>query len=695
MKKFLLLLALFFTPLLALLIQGFSEGESEGSGGGAFAQNKIIDSLITVLKKDKPDTSKVKHLYTLSWQHIRAGLYDTALFYGEQAIQLGEKLNFKKGISASFGNIGIAYSRLGKYSEALDNFFKALKIDEGLGNKIGVTRHLGNMGIVYNAQGDYPKAMDCYLKALKIDEELKDKKGMSIRLGNIGNVYLGQNDYPKAIDYYLKALKIANDLGDKHGASIHLGNIGIIYHKQHDYPKALEHLIRALRLNEELKDKDGTARLLGNIGNVYFEQDRFAKALDYFLKALKMDQALGRKSDIASNLNNIGSLFIKQKKYKAAYDYLYHALTLDDSIGAKDAFKDDYNTLTELYEQADIPLPDSTGGKLLTMEQMRLRSLYYFRRSIALKDTLFSEENKKQLVRKEMNYEFDKKELLAKAEQQAKDQKAKNEKEIVYGVLVLLIVCVAGIAWFFIQRRKLDKIKAVQEKEALEKNKLELELKWFNSELKALRSQMNPHFIFNCMASIQRFMIQNDAVSAARFLSKFARLMRSILENSEQSFISLESELKMLEDYLDLEKLRFGKKFNYFISVENTINSELIEIPSMLIQPYIENSIIHGIGPRKDENGRIDLTFKITGTVLHCEIIDNGVGIKKSSEIKSQMEFTHKSLGMSILKERLELINAKENIDVYSRMTDMEDDDHNPLGTKVELNIPLRNRKLT
>ncbi len=601
------------------------------------AQNNIIDSIGILFKAEKSDTIKIDHLNNLCWEYRKIGLYDTAMQLGNKALQLSQQLNFKKGIANSYSNIGV----------------------------------------VYWNQSNYPKALDYYFKALKLDEELNNKKGIAKRLGNIGVVYSELADYGKALEYYFKALKLGEELGDKNRIAIQLGNIGNVYIMQVNFPKALEYCFRALKIKEELGDKNGVSGWLSNIANIYFAQKDYTKALDYDTKALKIAEEVGDKNGVVRNRCNIGSLYIKTGKFKEAEQNLKKAITVAQEIGALNELKQAEESLSSLF--------DTAGQHQL--------ALIHYKKAMALKDTIFSQENKKQLVRKEMNYEFDKKQAASKAEQELKDQKAKNEKEIIYDALVLLVIASIGVVWFFIQRRKLDKIKAIQEKDALEKNKFELELKWFNSELKALRSQMNPHFIFNCMASIQRFMVQNDATSAARFLSKFARLMRAILENSEQSFISLDAELKMLEDYLDLEKLRFGKKFNFFITIEESINPELIEIPSMLIQPFIENSIIHGISPREDENGRIDIVFKVTETILRCEIIDNGVGRKKAGEIKKQTELTHKSMGMSILKERLELINAKENIDVYSRMIDLEDDDHVVIGTKVEINIPFLNRK--
>ncbi|MES2138130.1 MAG: tetratricopeptide repeat protein [Bacteroidota bacterium] len=380
----------------------------EGWGGALFAQNKNIDSLLILLKKDQPDTNKVKHLYFLSWQYINSGLYNTGLLYSYEAIALAEKINFPKGISASYGNIGLYYKEQADYPKALDFYFKALKIDEELGNKKGVGRHLGSIGSVYLIQGDYPKALEYYFKALGITEKFGDKNGTATKLANIGSVYMKQGEYSKATGYYLRSLKITEEIGSVNGISAQLGNLGTAYMEQGDYTKALDTYFKALKIAEELGDKIG----------------------------------------ISANLSNIGSLYTEQKKYKEAYDYLSRALVLGKNSGAKDAVKGDYEKLSVLYENSNILLPDSVGNKLLTMEQMRLLAIKYYKRSIQIRDEIFSEESKKQLVRKEMNYEFDKKEAITKADQDKKDAFAMADKKKANQVLIL-ISCLFVLVFVF------------------------------------------------------------------------------------------------------------------------------------------------------------------------------------------------------------------------------------------------------
>ncbi len=406
-----------------------------------FSQQSKIDSLLNILTKDKEDTNKVIHLNKLSWKYIGIGSYDSALLYANHALTLVNSLPKSLGrswASSSNNAIGVAYFQEGNFPRSLDHYLKALKIDENLQDKNEMANVLVNIGILYKDQGDYSKALDYYFRALKIDNELleqalltrnvdeirKAKKGIAADLSNIGLAYYEQKNFSKALDYYFKSLKIDEESGNKNGMAIRLGNIGLVYDAKKDY----------------------------------------TKALDYYSKALKLREELGDKSLIAITLSNIGSLYTVQSKYSDAYNYLYHALALDVSNGEQYGVKDDYEQLSKLYEKSTALLPDTVGGKILNREEMRLRSMYYYKRSIAIRDTIFSEENKKQLVRKEMNYEFDKKEAAQKAEQEKKDtiaaQEKRGQKIITYSIsggLFLVLLLALFIFRGYRQKQKANK----------------------------------------------------------------------------------------------------------------------------------------------------------------------------------------------------------------------------------------------
>ena len=448
----------------------------------ACAQQSKIDSLLTLLKKDKEDTSKVNHVNELAWELMYSNP-DTSILLCTQALQLAEKQKWEKGIADSYFRlgackylkgdytvavewgekalalyeelkdnnrkartlnlIGLAYSNQGDYPKALDYYFKALKMDEGLGDKNGIAMVLGNIGIVYINQGDYSKTLDYYFRALKIAEELGNKDGIANHLGNIGLVYDNQRDYRKALDYYFRALKMNEELGNKIRTATNLGNIGLAYYNQADYPKALDYYFKALKIEEEIGNKTGIARHLGNIGELYYNQAGYPKALDYYFKAFKMAEELGDKYGSTFWLGSIGKAYTKTGKFKEAEAVLKKAIALVDSIGSKDHLRQFEEALSQLY--------DTTGRYDL--------ALIHYKKAMVLKDTLFNQEKNKEITRKEMNYEFDKKEAAAKAEQDKKDVIAQKELQkqklvrngFVGGFAVVLLF--AGV--FFTQRNKI------------------------------------------------------------------------------------------------------------------------------------------------------------------------------------------------------------------------------------------------
>ncbi|HSH64847.1 MAG TPA: histidine kinase, partial [Bacteroidia bacterium] len=205
-------------------------------------------------------------------------------------------------------------------------------------------------------------------------------------------------------------------------------------------------------------------------------------------------------------------------------------------------------------------------------------------------------------------------------------------------------------------------------------------------KLKALRAQMNPHFTFNVMNSIQHFIANNDGEAANRYLSRFSKLIRLILNNSERNLVPIADEIKALELYLELEAMRFEKRFVYQIMVDKCIDILEVEIPSMLIQPYVENSIKHGI-LNLNRQGIIKITIEKQDHLLKCVIEDNGVGRTRSVFINKGS--SHKSFGTTITQERLAAINALNNSELSENVIDLEDEYGNPVGTRVEIYIPF------
>ncbi|MBS1657187.1 MAG: tetratricopeptide repeat protein [Bacteroidetes bacterium] len=405
-----------------------------------------IDSLLSVLQTSEGDTNQVNLLSDISFTYYSIDP-DEGIKYGKQALDLAEKLNWKKGIADANRVIGVNYC-YGKseYQSAEEYLLKALNFYEEVKNKPGMAKVLSNLGVAHWYQSDFPKALDYYFKALKIDEQQGNKNGMAGTLANIGIVYNSQGDYQKALQYMLKGNAMDESLGNKPGIASNLGNIGEVYRRLRDYDKALEYDSAALHLYRELGYKVGIARNLGNIGAVYTEQKRYEKALEYYHQALQISRELGLSVGIAMNLGNLGATHLsiaddsnraalnklfggnKTTALQKAKEYIDSAISIFSEIGDLSALSNNYEGLSEIQS-------------LLGDHQAALES---YKNYCKLKDSVFNMERDKKLTETALQYEFDKKEAAAKAEQEKKDIRQNNIRNFIAaglaGSLIFLLI---------------------------------------------------------------------------------------------------------------------------------------------------------------------------------------------------------------------------------------------------------------
>jgi hypothetical protein len=248
-----------------------------------------------------------------------------------------------------------------------------------------------------------------------------------------------------------------------------------------------------------------------------------------------------------------------------------------------------------------------------------------------------------------------------------------------YGAIILIIIA----STIRIVNTRNQRINAKRE----EQNKIQKQFAAL--EQQALQAQMNPHFIFNCLNSIQQYILTNDKEKANRYLTGFAMLVRQTLDNSERMTITLEEEISYLDKYLQMEEMRFGHTFDYEITLDKEINAELIEIPALLLQPYVENCLRHGIRYKESGTGKIIISFSIADNVLYCSIKDNGVGRKKAAELKSKDHIEYQSRGMKLTEKRIELLNKINKSSLAVEITDLKTGDGQAAGTEIIVKIPL------
>jgi LytS/YehU family sensor histidine kinase len=216
----------------------------------------------------------------------------------------------------------------------------------------------------------------------------------------------------------------------------------------------------------------------------------------------------------------------------------------------------------------------------------------------------------------------------------------------------------------------------------------ELEQQKAEMEMQALRAQMNPHFIFNSLNSINRFILQNNRAQASEYLTKFSKLVRMILQNSQASLISLESELESLNLYLDLEAVRFEHRFSYKISYPRDLDIEVLKVPPLVIQPFTENAIWHGL-MHKEDKGQLDIDVSEEDDHLYIKITDNGIGRKKAAELASKSAAKHKSMGLRITKDRIAMLQKSNGGESPVEIIDLANEDGSAAGTEVIIKMPV------
>ncbi|HXB13196.1 MAG TPA: tetratricopeptide repeat protein [Bacteroidia bacterium] len=338
----------------------------------SFAQTRVIDSVRHRLLTDRDDTNKINDLDVLSFSYYPISP-DTTIKLVEQTLPLAKKLGFKKGEARTDVNGGIGYCVKGDFPKALEYFLQALDIDQQIGDKYGIATVYVNMGTIYDEQGDYAKGLDCYYKALDLAKRLGRKQLVANALANIGVIYKEEKKYPEALDCYTKALAE----------------------------------------NESTGNKSEVAILLANIGNIYLDQNNYAKALEYCLKAVAINKKTGDISNVAYEFNNMGGIYTRLKNYKLAKALYDSSLYITARIGEKNLTKDDYRDLSTM---------DSSAGNY----KDALKDYKYY---IIYRDSLVNEANTKKTVQAEMNFQFEQKQAVEKAEQDKKDAIVGQEKK--------------------------------------------------------------------------------------------------------------------------------------------------------------------------------------------------------------------------------------------------------------------------
>ncbi len=654
-----------FLPLLLLLSL---------SGSVLLAQQEI-DSLLDVLEKNPPDSVKIDSYIAL---HTALVGEDTtrSMEYLRKATALSEQMGDAKRISSSYLKMCNYLWRKGRLNEAHEALDKVQEHLVSLNNaKIKATFHMES-GIVYYNEGNYQEAANSFFNAISGYEALGDTLGVAKCLSNIGISYWELEELEQALEYYQRALKIVENTSNESTRASILGNIGLIYRAKGEHDKALDYYHQSLAINKKLDDKQGASINLQNIGVLYQKQGNYPLALDYLKQANTLSKVLNRQRGILYTNHGIAAIQAEMGNYAEALSGFEQTLQMAKTLNIKEEIKNVYESYSDTYERMGQYKP--------AYEYRKLYEIW--------KDSIASENHLNQIKELEVKYETDKKNqqialLTVEKELQASEahRQATWKKALMAGII--LVVIIAGMLIFLLRQRLKNQKTIAAKNEEIKSSQFKRQLS--ELEMKALRAQMNPHFIFNCMNSINRMIMSGEGDDASRYLTKFAKLIRLMLENSENPTVSLEDELAMLEAYIQLESLRFKGKITYQISVDDSVDQENTLLPSMVLQPFIENAIWHGL-MHKEGEGYIKIFIGEEDNVLKCVIEDNGVGREKALALKEKTVLKSKSMGLKITEERLKLL-SKENLQELIRITDLKDALNRAIGTRVQVTIPINN----
>lgn len=597
---------------------------------------------------------------------------EKSLTFIEKSLEVLTERGDNEKTAQSFSTLGDIYLHYKQYDLAISNYKSALNDHYSTETKI-------NLGRAHLLSGDYEDARKTFSEVIK-EGSLSNYNNIAV-LENLGDAHKGLGDNTKAIGNYEKALKIAQDNLVTPKITDLNSKLAGIYSKQNNVPKAEEFYSNSLSLatrensKRAVQEKEKVADFY-NQSRQYDEEIRLRQSALEDVEAMEQEAppaALAGSihtapDSITSQKINykIANAYIMQEEFDKAIPYLQKSIseadTREDLVVQKDATRKlselyktvgDYTKALESYQEY-VQLVD----EVYIQKEQEISQATRFSRDIALKQNRISSlEKDRELT--ESKYE------LAVKGQQLITENNKRQKLIIYALIFGMLMMGLTIYLFYRNSKQ----------QKLANNLL---------ALKSLRSQMNPHFIFNALNSVNNFIAQSDERSVNRYLTEFSTLMRAVLENSEQDLIPLSKELELLKLYTKLEHSRFEEKFDFEINVGENVNVDDFQIPPMLVQPYIENAIWHGLR-YKEEKGYLKIYLIQPDTeTIQITIEDNGIGRKRSTELKTMNQKKQKSKGMGNIKKRIEILNNmyKDKVDVY--ISDIFEDE---TGTRVVLTL--------
>ena len=603
--------------------------------------------------------------------------------HGNDQFMLSEKLareslvyfgqtNDKYGITLAYYTLGYSLFAQSHFDEAVSYFRLAREEARRTGNRHEEVYMLSVTAEAYRERGDYARAFDTLQHCIQLAEELQDSTLVMVQYNLLAELFMQIEDYANAEKYFRYVYGTGKpEQMEQWDVSVYVE----LKAREHQYDSAwyLLGTLDSARLQPSFM-----RTFLVSKGEYYLLREEYASALPYFLKSIVYQREMNDRNQLMRCQEDLAKTYFGLHRDTTAFRFAREELALAQSTDAKQNIRDASQLLYLLYDR-----------------EKRTDSAYsYYRRYILLRDSVLNDQVRGRFA----SFGFEQKIRWLKQDKQLEDVCLREEMMIknmlMGGILVLLLF--AGIyIWIIRLKRRNADHRRKQAEDELEIQRLEgerarsaLQQRAKELEIQALRSQMNPHFIFNCLNAINRFILGHETEAASDYLTKFSRLMRMIMNHSRNAYITLADEIDILRLYLDMERLRFKDAFDYRIVIADELDIDDIRIPPLLVQPFVENAVCHGL-MHKEERGSLTIHFSAVEDELICVVRDNGIGRKHAAQLKSKSVERHKSMGMQITAERMALLSGVDATRPFFEIEDLYDEQGDAAGTQVTLTVRI------
>ncbi len=580
--------------------------------------------------------------------------------FSMQAIELLKNENDPQNLSAAWYKMAIALTAQGKFVEAKEAASKAKQIAIAANDKSGLGWGSQVTGQLFCFRGDYWEGFENLDEAQKLGKELKDSLLTSVSLAFIARSFNMVGDPQKALMYYHQSLQFAQPLvllwphlEDMAYAHLKLKQYDSVLYYQQKYRRNIDSLTSDLLVRKKFN-----AFKSGFSIDFQLAQKKYDEVLAEILPGLDQLRKNRDVNPLMLTLLNLGKIYEGKKNYQRSLSYTRELFQIARQTENKPSLKEAYQLMASLYDHLNNGDSAYLYYRQYTVMKDSMEMTQYTQRT-TLYLAASEAENRIRLLKKDR--EIKEQQFVLKNKELQKQSQLKN---LFLGSLLLLLLISILVFRNIILKRKNEKLRSDQAQSALKRKALEL-------EMQALRAQMNPHFIFNCLSAIDNLIQTNQADKATSYLSRFARLIRSVLDGSKNNLVPFQQDFETIRLYLEMEQFRCNNKFSFVLTADQELLNGDYRVPPLIIQPFIENAIHHGLLTKQDPDRQLTISAQLQDEQIMYSITDNGIGRKEAAILKEINRPGQQSYGIDITRQRIHLHN-RNDISKDVQISDLE-----------------------